>query len=76
MQAKQTTLSALEERLAGPDGAAVQKKLLTDLSALQERLARQLAGPMAKAEFAQAAASFEAVKAAQTVVQRWVPCAA
>jgi hypothetical protein len=76
MQAKQTRLTELEDRLARADGEALRLQLLRDLQGLEARLAAQMARMVPKEEFAQLAASVEAVRAARKVVREWVPCTA
>jgi hypothetical protein len=76
MQAKQNRLTELEDRLARADGEALRLQLLRDLQGLEARLAAQMGRMVPKDEFAQLAASVEAVRAARKVVQEWVPCTA
>ena len=74
MKAKQTrTLTELEERLAGADGAALRDKLAHELSELELRLVVRLAGMVPTDEYAPLAASGEAARAAQKVLQDWTP---
>jgi hypothetical protein len=74
MEAKRTTtLTELEERLAGTDGIALRRQLITDLAALELRLVNKLAAMVPKPEYEQLTASVEAVRAAQKVLTDWVP---
>ena len=68
MEAKQTTLTELEERLASTEGVALRASLLEQFSQLEIRLVTQLAGMVPRSEFAMLAASINAARAAQKVL--------
>lgn len=64
-------LTELEERLAGPQGAAVRERLLADLAALELRLQQRLRQLQRRKDFEDTQAALAAVRAARAVVQDW-----
>jgi hypothetical protein len=73
MSNEQRTLTDLEDRLAGEQGAAVRQHLLRDMAALKLRLATRLTRGAGKDDFAAMTATRDAVHAAERVLQNWVP---
>lgn len=73
MNAPQKTLTELEERLAGPEGAKLKQALASSLRDTEARLAARASGPVPKNEFAELRTSLEAVRMAQVVLFEWVP---
>ena len=66
-------VTELEDRLASWEGAALRLRLVAELKATESRLAATLAAMVPRAEFPAFDASIEAVRAAQSVLEAWVP---
>jgi hypothetical protein len=71
MNTEKLTLTQLEQRLAQPDGATVQRELQARLADLEQRLARQASSPLPRDEFATVFAALKAARAASAVLADW-----
>jgi hypothetical protein len=68
-----TTLTELEERLATAGGPELRKQLIAQLRVTELRLTARLAAMVPKAEFDLIDSSLVAARAAQRVLNDWVP---
>ncbi len=70
-----TALTELEQRLAGPDGAALRATLAQRLAALEQRACRQLDSGLVPVAFQQCQAVAQAAAAAREVLAELAPAA-
>jgi hypothetical protein len=72
-QPKPTTISELEDRLAGPDGHAIRKQLLEQVRDMEARLAAKSTELLPRDEFAQVKPLLDASRAAIVTLSKWMP---
>lgn len=64
-------MTELEGKLAGPGGAALRDSLILQISAIEERLRRQLQASVPRDQYPGVASLAQATRAAQELLAQW-----